>query len=189
MGLDEIVQQLKGARATVAGELDRHKAEVLRLEGELERLEAAIIALDGADGTKVLPIPAKPAAVRTATKPGAGRSNSPAAARERWQPVFDWVAKAKADGTYTLAGLVERHGGNAKNWQVAAKRYGVTVGEPATPEPLPQAKGAKVLAYDDCDATFEIDRISRLRTHTIAVHGRGSSEAERTPIANPTGAA
>lgn len=42
-----------------------------------------------------------------------------------------------------------------------------------------------MLACDDCDATFEVDQVGRLRTHVVGTHGRGPTSSERMPIANP----
>ena len=140
-------------------------------------------------------IPKKPRATAApSAAPARAKSDE---ARARWTPVFDWVAVAKADGTYSIAALVARFGTWAKNWAAAAKNLGVTITDPPTPPtaaadaPAPAATpptsgaapGELHLECTDCPATFPLTGAARLNSHCRLFHGRASTPTERKPIA------
>ncbi len=47
--------------------------------------------------------------------------------RLHWPTVFEWVAAAKADGTFSGERLVETFGGNARNWKRECAKLGLTL--------------------------------------------------------------
>lgn len=52
-----------------------------------------------------------------------------------WPAVFEWVAAAKADGTFSGERLVETFGGNACNWKRECSKLGLTLDAPAVKLP------------------------------------------------------
>ena len=205
---DDLVAKLREARTEIEHELASIDVRHRQLEAEMFRIDGAISALDGAPAGEVAAIrpvrsvPAiAPARKRGPAKgspsvgdPAKGGEAVAARARARWEEVFNWVVRAKADGTYSLNALEAKFGTYAKNWRACCAKYGMTLDDTpaaapaAAAQPVPTAKGAKVLACDDCDATFEIHQAAALNTHTIAVHGRRATTTERQPIANSSAA-
>lgn len=148
--------------------------------------------------------PANPAPANKQPRPATAKKPSPPRAtseqaRERWTPVFEWVTASKADGTYSIAGLVARFGTWAKNWAAAAKGFGITIAAAPTPPSPAAAPAAPAAAGEvpssgvapgqlhlecvDCEASFPVTAAARLNSHCRLFHGRGSTETERTPIA------